>query len=110
MSAISPKTGERAQWSAGFSIGLKTGDVLELTISMRKQTAVLWASSIGLDHQKHRAARFKNQAAPSHCCKTKSKPTTNLAETRTVPMGCVFGSRSLNGQKLAGLGGLWVEV
>jgi hypothetical protein len=32
MTFIGPKTGGRAQRSASFFIGLKTGDVLELTI------------------------------------------------------------------------------
>jgi hypothetical protein len=35
MTFIGPKTGGRAQRSASFFIGLKTGDVLELTIYRR---------------------------------------------------------------------------
>jgi hypothetical protein len=56
------KTGERAQWSASFLIGLKTGEVLDLTISVRAGAGE-WASQALSEGSEDRAAPITSPRA-----------------------------------------------
>lgn len=60
MMSIGLKTGGRALWGAAFLISLKTGDVLELTISPAKAGRSSLHPAGGLKQQ---AARFKSKTA-----------------------------------------------
>lgn len=80
MTPIGLKTGERAQWSAQSLISLKTGDVLELTISPETTGLVGPSPEDCSKGSKHKAARL----APSGGMHVSRKPFPGYHLRRTV--------------------------